>query len=378
MTTLDERTEPAALIAPPGPRPAEAPPIAPGPPDRPRPVSARTADDWFALGGSLAASLCLAWLLFTQALPFTGKIGFVLFWFVLFVATYACITALSQPLPIVRDRVASALVQGGAAVVGLALASTLVYTFVRGWPAYRHLNFFTHDMSATGPLQPLTQGGILHALVGSAIELVISVLISMPLGLLAAVYMVEIGGRFARVVRTVVEAMTALPDLVAGLFVYAFVLVALGFSRTGLAAGLALAITMLPIIARSSEVVLRVVPGGLREASLALGASQWRTVWSVVLPTARPGLATALILGMARGVGETAPVYIVSSASAYLNYNPFSEPMNSLPLFAFTGVRAPDPNSITRGYGAASVLLAFVAVLFVVVRLLARQRRGRA
>jgi phosphate transport system permease protein len=134
---------------------------------------------------------------------------------------------------------------------------------------------------------------------------------------------------------------------------------------------------MLPIIARSSEVVLRVVPGGLREAGLALGASRWQTVKGVVLPTARPGMATALILGVARGVGETAPVLITAGVSTYLNYNPTKNPMNSLPLFAYEGFRSGQPTNITRGYGAASVLLVVVIILFVLIRVLARQRSSR-
>ena len=133
---------------------------------------------------------------------------------------------------------------------------------------------------------------------------------------------------------------------------------------------------MLPIIARSAEVVLRVVPGGLREASLALGASQWQTVWRVVLPTARPGLATALILGIARGVGETAPVLIISGASTFFNDNPFKNPMNSLPLLHLhRGAQRRADATSTRGFGAASVLLVIVLVLFVVARLLARRTK---
>lgn len=354
-----------------------APAVAEPPPeDRPRPVSRRTSDDWFTLLGSMVASLCLVWVLYERVLPFSGKIGFVLCWYIAFVGFYTGVTALSQPGPIVRDRLASALVHGAAALVGLALASTVIYTYIKGWPAYRHLNFFTQDGTKAGPLNPLTQGGIKHAIFGSLIELGIAVVVSLPLGLATAVYLSEVGGRFARVVRTIVEAMTALPDLVAGLFVYAFLIVALGYGRTGFAAGLALSITMLPIIARSSEVVLRVVPGGLREAGLALGASHWRTVWQVVLPTARTGLGTALILGMARGIGETAPVLIVSSASTYTQINPFSNPMNSLPLFIYDKLKQPDHLSQVRAWGAASVLLAVVIVLFAVVRFLARQRKG--
>ena len=346
------------------------------PPDRPRPVSSRTMDDWLTLFGSIGGSLCLVWLFYEHILPTSGKIGFLVVWYLVFVGMYAGITAMSYPMPIVRDRLASALVHGGAGLVGLALAAAVIYTFYRGWPAYQHWNFYTQDMSSTASLQPLTQGGIKHAIVGSLIELGIAVAISLPLGLAAAVYMTEVGGRFAKIVRTVVEAMTALPDLVAGLFVYAFFIIALGNNRTGLAAAMALSITMLPIIARSAEVVLRVVPSGLREASYALGSPQWRTVWSVVLPTARSGLATALILGMARGIGETAPVLIVSAPSPYFNSDPTTNPMNSLPLFVYQGIRSPDNHSIARGWGAASVLLALVIVLFVIVRLLARQRRG--
>jgi len=345
------------------------------PEDRPRAVSARTMDDNLSLAGAASSSLAVTWLLYEQVLPFSGKLGFFLTWYVLFVALYALVTALSHPRPIVVDRIWTAIVHGAAAVVGLSIVVVVIYTFAKGWPALRHVNFYVHPMSGVSAGEaPLNQGGIYNAIVGSLIEVAIAVAISLPLGIATAIYMTEVGGKAARVVRTVVEAMTALPDLVAGLFIYAFLIVALGQSKTGLAAALALSITMLPIIARSSEVVLRVVPGGLREASLALGAPQWRTVLSVVLPTARSGLGTALILGIARGIGETAPVLITSGASTYLNYNPTVDPMNSLPLFAYTGIRSGQPLYITRGYGAASVLLAIVLVLFILVRLLARQR----
>ena len=144
----------------------------------------------------------------------------------------------------------------------------------------------------------------------------------MPLGIGTAVYMAEVGGRFSQLVRTVVEAMTALPEILAGLFIYVVLIVDFGLSEVGLAASVAMSVTMLPIIARAGEVALRVVPGGLREASCALGATHWQTVRRVVLPTARAGLATGVILGIARGVGETAIVLITSGASTFLNFNP--------------------------------------------------------
>lgn len=349
--------------------------------DRPREVRGRSLDDWATLAGSGAASLCLVWLLYNQVLPFSGKVGFFICWYVLFVAFYAGLTALSHPKPIVIDRLASAVVHGAAGLVAIALGSTILYTYWKGWPAYKHGNFFTSDMGSVNPgTSPLTHGGIKHVLVGSLIQIGIAVVISLPLGMATAVYMTEVGGRLSRAVRTVVEAMTALPDLVAGLFVYAVFVIAIGgaiFNHTGVTVALALSITMLPIIARSAEVVLRGVPSGLREASWALGSSQWRTVLRVVLPTAKAGLGTALILGVARGIGETAPLIIVSGTNPSWNANPIRDPMNSLPFFIYTGVRSGQPSYVTRAYGAAAVLLTLVLILFVAVRVLARERRGR-
>ena len=232
-------------------------------------------------------------------------------------------------------------------------------------------------MSGVGPKDGFERGGVLHAIVGSLIELGIALAITLPLGIGTAVFMTEVGGRFARVVRTVVEAMTALPSIVAGLFIYTVFIIALGYPRSGLAASLAIGVMILPIIARAADVVLRVVPGGLREASLALGASRWRTVWHVVLPTAKPGLATAVILGTARGVGETSPVLLTSGAAAFMVTNPTGGVMNSLPLFIYSNVRSGEPVAIERAFAAATALLAIVLILFIIARLLARPRRSK-
>lgn len=354
--------------------PVESPPVMTPAPDRPRRLRARTLDDWLCLAGAAAGSTALSWLLYWNVLPLFGLIGFLVVWYLTFLVMYGTVTGLSNPRPLVVDRIAAAAVHGGALVVGAALVSTVVFTFVRGVPVLPHANFFTADMGGVGPQAPLDQGGVLHAIVGSLIELGIAVVVSLPFGVATAVYMTEVGGRFARIVRTVVEAMTAVPDILAGLFIYTVLVVGLNFPKTGFAAALAIAVTMLPIIARASDVVLRVVPGGLREAGLALGASQWQVVWRVVLPTARPGLATALILGAARGVGETAPVLLTSGASTFLNGNPLEYAMNSLPLFIFSAVRSGQPNYIARGFGAATILLALVLLLFAVTRWLARSR----
>jgi phosphate transport system permease protein len=355
---------------------------APGPPgpgtELPRPVSVRTTDDSLALWGSIVGSGGLVWVVYGRLLPFSGPLGFILCWYVTFLLLYWAVSAMSQPRPAVRDRLAAAVVYGGAAVVFFAVATTIVYTFVKGWNAAHHLNFFTHAMAGVTPTAPLNHGGIEHAIVGSLIEMGIGIVVSLPLGVGTAVFISEVGGRFARGVRTVVEAMTALPDILAGLFIYTTLIVRLGVQISGFAAAMALSVMMLPIIARSAEVVLRVVPGGLREAGLALGASRWRTVWLVVLPTARAGLATALILGVARGIGETAPVLLTSGASTFFNVNPFVNPMNSLPLFIYTGFISGQRLFTDRLWGAASVLLGLVLILFIIMRVVARTRTGRA
>lgn len=371
MTTIETTTPPPAAGPPTLP---DQPQSSPERPDRPRPVSVTTVEDRLVLGWTFLGSLGLVWLLYTKILPFHGVVGFIICWYFAFLALYAGATAAVHPRPVVIDRLASAVMTGAAVFVGVALASTVIYTLYRGWPALHHLNFFTQNESAGGPNAPYSHGGILNAIVGSLIMLGIATAVSLPLGIGTAVFMVEVGGKYARIVRTVVEAMTALPDILAGLFIYTLLIVRFGVDRGGFAAAMALTVMMIPIIARSADVALRVVPGGLREASLALGASTWQTVWRVVLPTCRSGLATAVILGMARAVGETAPILITSGASTFFNANPFVDPMNSLPLYIATAARSGEPVFEARGFAAGVVLLMMVVLLFVAARLISRSK----
>lgn len=367
MTVTDQQTAaPPAPDTPPGPDAAE----------RPRVLRSRPIDDTFSVLGAAIGAVGLVWVIFEQIVPVHSILGFVLCWYVAFLALYAGVSAVGNNRTVVIDRLASAAMHGGAVAVFGGLAAAVIFTYYKGFPALPHPNFYTDDMSGVRPQDVLSRGGIWHAIVGSLIEISIAVAVTLPLGIGTAVFMTEVGGRFARIVRTVVEAMTALPSIVAGLFIYTVVIVTLHFPRTGFAAAMAVSVMMLPIIARAADVVLRVVPGGLREAGLALGSTQWRTVWHVVLPTARPGLATALILGIARGIGETSPVLLTSGASSFFNADPTHNPMNSLPLFTYFAVRSGEPHFIARGYGAAAVLLAIVLILFVMARRLARQRGG--
>jgi phosphate transport system permease protein len=340
-------------------------------------IGRASANDRFDRYGAMLAALGLTWLLCERVLPLPGPAWFAIVFLLTCIAMTVMTTALSGTLTDIKDRVASIVVTAGALVVGVALASTVVFVVSRGWKPLLHPNFFTHDMAGVGPRDAFDRGGILHAIVGSMIELALALLVTLPLGIGTAVFMTEVGGRFAQVVRTVVEAMTALPSIVAGLFIYTVFIVTLHLPPSGLAASLAIGVMMLPIIARAADVVLRVVPSGLREAGLALGSSRWRVVWHVILPTARPGLATAVILGVARGVGETSPVLLTSGASSFMVTNPTGGVMNSLPLYIFTTVRSGEPASITRAFGAATVLLFLVLLLFVIARVLARPPRTR-
>jgi len=364
-------------------------------------ATVRTPDVIRLIGSGLAAIGLTSWL-FAFVLPIRvtltlpaegdasppleGVLGFIVIAYAIFLVLFGLLTAFDENRPTVRDRLASVVMHSLAFLMLLALFSVVIFTTWRGLEPLGFLNFYTQDMSNAGPLDDLDVGGVLHAVVGTLIMISIALLLTIPLGILTAVFLTEYPGRFARFVRTVVEAMTALPSIVAGLFVYA-VIVQFGLSRSGLAAACAITVMMLPIVIRSADVVLRLVPNNLKEAARGLGASTWRTIWTVTLPTARSGLTTAVILGTARGIGETSPVLLTAGATTFFNVNPFSGPMTSLPLTTFTFVKSPEENFIARGFGTAAVLMVLVVVLFLVARAIGgrgpgqlspRQQRARA
>ncbi|MFC1403804.1 MULTISPECIES: phosphate ABC transporter permease PstA [Streptacidiphilus] len=342
---------------------------------RRRPGGAR-ASDRFALVGALAGGVGATVLLFRYLLPLNGPLGFVVCSWLCFLGLYALLVAQDENGLAVRDRLATVVVHSLAALVVIALAFTVGYTLYQGKDALPHGNFYTQDMSEADSLTPLVVGGVKHALVGSLEQIGIALAITVPLGVSCAVFLSEVPGRLARFVRTVVEAMTALPSVVAGLFVYVVVVSVVHWQQCGLAAGCALSVMMLPIIIRAGDVVLRLVPASLKEASFALGAGRLRTVWQVVLPTARSGLTTAVILGTARGIGETSPVLLTSGYNKAFNGDPLHNPQVSLPLLVFTLVRLPSKWQISRGFGAAAVLMLLVLALFLTARLIGGRAPG--
>jgi phosphate transport system permease protein len=335
-----------------------------------------------ALFGALAAGLAMAFLLG----PVLGMItvGWVpLTAYLWFIGTYGALMFLTEDGPAVRDRFWSVVLWSTGVLIMAMLFLVIGYTLVKGQSVFRQLNFthlrhnfFTDDMSVTGPLAPLKQGGIFHALVGTLEQIGIALAITVPLGTATAIFLNEVGGRYARFVRTVVEAMTALPSVVAGLFIYSSIIVVVTKQFNGFAAALSITVLMLPIMIRSADVVFRLVPGNLREAGLALGAGQWAVVRRVVLPTVRSGLTTAIILGTAHGIGETAPVLLTAGVTNNLNWNPFNGPQISLPLAALEFIKAPQPGMQARGFATAAFLMFVVLVLFVFARILGGQRAG--
>jgi phosphate transport system permease protein len=266
---------------------------------------------------------------------------------------------------------------------GVLLAATLIalvplflvvyYLLQKGLGAISW-DFFTTDPSGRFLGDP---GGIKSAIIGTILIVLLATAIAIPLGVGVALFLVEYGKKsaFANVVRYFIDVMTGVPSIVFGLFIY-IVLVLSGFggSFAGWKGSIALALLMLPVVTRSSEVVLNLVPGSLREAALALGAPRWRVIFKVVLPTALPGILTGSLLAVARGAGETAPLLFTAFAVNATTWN-LGEQMNSLPIQIFNDVRQPQANIVERAWGSALTLVLMILLLTLVARTV--QRRSR-
>jgi phosphate transport system permease protein len=346
------------------------------PPEQRRSLAGVRREDVLRVVGAACAAIATTAWLFTQVVPATGPLAFMLTAYALFLGFFVILISFDADRVTVFDRLAGVFIHSAAITLFAALAVVVVFTLARGADAFKHPNFWTQDMSLAGPLDPLTLGGMAHGAIGTLIMIAFALAVSIPLGLACAVFLAEFPSPFARLVRTVVEAMTALPSIICGLFIYATYILLFGFDKSAFAASLAITIMILPIIVRSADVVLRLVPATLKEASLATGASHWRTIWHVVLPTSRSGLMTAVVLGTARGIGETSPVLLTAGYTTYFNLNPFSGPMVSLPFATFTLVKSPEPSQIARGFGAAAVLMVMVFGLFWLARLMGGKGAG--
>jgi phosphate transport system permease protein len=284
-------------------------------------------------------------------------------------ATYVITTKVENSRQ-AKDRVATSLVWVCFVLAIVPLFSLAWVTIGEGLEVVDGY-FLGHSMNGVLDTQP--GGGIYHALLGTVEQVLIAAVIAAPIGLLTAIYLVEYGkGKLAKAVTFFVDVMTGIPSIVAGLFVLATWNLMLGFGPSGFAGGLALAILMMPVVVRSTEEMLKLVPNELREASLALGVPKWRTILKVVLPTAIGGITTGVMLAVARVTGETAPVLLLVFGTRLINPNPFEGAQSSLPLYVYEQYAVGTDASFARAWGAALVLIAFVMLLNLVARGIAR------
>ena len=253
----------------------------------------------------------------------------------------------------------------------VSIISTVVSKGYKGL----HWGLLTKDMALASVNDPIAAGGLLHALLGTIIMVGGALIISFPIGVLTALYLTEIRGPLTRPIRFLVQAMSGVPSIVAGLFILSSLVYPVTNALSGLMGSLALTILMIPTIARTSEEMLLLISNELREAGVALGGTQWRTVAGVVLPAARSGLVTAIILGIARIIGETAPILLVSGGGDAVNLNPAEGAMGSLPYYIWKSfLTGGTPEAFARAWAGMLVLLAFIFILFGLARYLSGRK----
>lgn len=282
-------------------------------------MKALTGLDLLVAAGAAATSISACWLVFSVLTDGVGWLEFLVVAYVLFLAVFFFSTLDRLGRLVAVDRTVTVAMYTAMIIVLIPLVWLVAYIVVKGVPGLS-LGFFTHTQRGVGPTDPGTAGGALHAIVGTVEQVGLALVWSLPLGVLAAIFLHETRSKLRRPVRIFVDAMSGMPSVVSGLFIYATFIIPLAkdsslFGFNGFLASLALSMTMMPTICRTVEVVLRLVPDGLRESGLALGASRVKVIWSVVLPTASSGVATAAILGIAREAGETAPCSSPRSAT---------------------------------------------------------------
>ncbi len=311
----------------------------------------------------------------------------MLFWFssipgpVIMIAIYF-------PLQIVAAMLAAIAVRGtksaadaviivsaiGATIFSMVVLISVLWSIItKGLEALSGAFIFQNN-EYISPSTPLGYGGIGHAILGTVLIVAISAIIAVPLGVMTAVYITEVRGRAVPYVRFFVQAMSGVPSVVAGLFILTVLILTGALGNSALAGGLAYAILMLPTVARTAEEVLKLVPDDLRTGALALGSTRARVVMRVVIPAAKTGIITAAILGVARVIGETAPLLLTALNNDKTVLNPITEPIAALPTYIFNNVAQPYPDAVTRAWGAALTLMILVAILFTLTRMFSSKR----
>ena len=304
---------------------------------------------------------------------FSGRLPEVIFFGLFSIFGLATIAGVRRGKEAAKDAVMAGVAYSGIFALLLPVVSIMWAVISRGTAAiYR--GFFTTDMSQDTYSASLDVGGIKHALVGTFFLIAIALVISVPLGILTALYLTEIKGPGSSLIRFLVQAMSGIPSIVAGLFIYSAFISGTGRGFSGFMGALALTILMIPTVARTSEEVLKLVPPEYREAGLALGATQWKTVALVVIPAAKSGLVTASILGVARIAGETAPLLFTTGGADDTNLNPFDGNMGSIPFYIWKALIDGSPEAASRAWAGIFILMLIVLILFSLARFFSRNK----
>jgi phosphate transport system permease protein len=274
-----------------------------------------------------------------------------------------------------RDRFARASILAATLVALVPLALIVYYLLHKGLSAWSS-SFFTTDPTGNTFFKSSSIGGIKSAILGTIEIVALAAVISIPIGVGVAVWLVEYGreSRLASLVRFFIDVLTGVPSIVFGLFIYIVLIVGTGTTYAGYKGSLALALLMLPIVTRSAEVILQLVPITLRESALALGAPRWRVVSRIVLPTAFSGLVTGVLLAIARAAGETAPLLFTAGATLKTNSD-LGGFTNSLPIQIYYDVTQPTTAVVNRAWGAALTLVLLIGAVNLMARLIARRSR---
>jgi phosphate transport system permease protein len=324
-----------------------------------------------------AGILALAGVLAAGAIEFTGlsgKLGFAAAYF-FFASLLIFLQQLRlRDLAAAKDSLLSSFAFLAMTLTLIPIVSIVMTVVLKGYKGI-HFGMFVNDMTMASVNDPVQSGGLLHALVGTIIMVGVALIFSFPIGLLTALYLTEIRGKLTRPIKFLVQAMSGVPSIVAGLFILSILVIPVTQELTGLMGSLALSILMIPTIARTAEEMLLLIPNELREAGVALGATQWRTVSGVVVPAAKSGLVTAVILGIARIIGETAPILLVSGGADALNLNPTTGPMGSLPFYIWKAfLTGGTEEAYARAWGGMLILLILIVVLFGLARYLSGRK----
>jgi len=273
------------------------------------------------------------------------------------------------------DRIARGLLLAATLIALVPLALVVYYLLLKGLGAWS-VSFFTTDPTGNTFFKNSDIGGIKSAILGTIEMVALASAIAIPIGIGVALWLVEYGkaSRFAQLVRFFVDVLTGVPSIVFGLFIYIVLIVGTGSTYAGYKGSLALVLLMLPIVIRSAEVILLLVPDALRESALALGAARWKVIFRIVLPTALTGMITGVLLAVARAAGETAPLLFTAGATNHVNYN-LQQFMNSLPVQIYNDVTSPTQSVVNRAWGAALTLVVLILLLNLLARLVSRRSR---